>query len=265
MGRAAVLVILLMLGSTVVWKLVTAIPSERTTLVLDGDPLQVISWDEARRRLTVIPLPADVRIDGAYGMGSLPITSIRTLETLDDTKKGVFVASLADALAIPITGTMKRASWPLRLRFWWITQRLRPDAVTTLDLASRGVFRTETLPDGSQVRVFDPNRYDAVVGSQLEVDGVRREERRVRIINTTDVTGLGNRAARLLSHAGMVVVAVDSERADQTACTMHAKEDLWSGQSATFIKDVLRCVLTAADTDERVDVTVRLGEANARR
>ncbi len=255
--------ILLLVGSVAFWNVATALPSERTTIVADGDPVRVESWDEARRRLTVIPLPGDLYLEGAYGVGSLPIASIRRLELLDPKKKGVFIASLADALAIPIAGVTEDVPSPLRVRFWWIMRQLRPDAVTTLDLDSRGVFRKETLPDGSMVRVFDGNRFDAIVGNQLEVDAIRREERRVRVVNTTDALGLGNRAARFFSHAGMVVVAVDSDSSEQRECTLHAEEDLWSGPSVTFLKDVFGCVVTAEGIDERADITVRLGEAYA--
>ncbi|MBI3955765.1 LytR C-terminal domain-containing protein [Candidatus Gottesmanbacteria bacterium] len=254
-----ILSILFIGGAALLWKIAIALPSERTTIAQDGDPVRIMSWDEARRRLTVMPLPGDLRIDGAYGVGSLPIASIRRLEVLDSKKKGVFIASLSDALAIPIVGLTDEVPLPLRLRFWWIMKKLRPDAITTFDLDSRGVFSTDTLPDGDQVRVFDVNRFDAVIGGELEVDSIRREGARVRVVNTTDVAGLGNRAARFLSHAGMVVVAVESEQGSQKGCTLHAKEGVLRDDSVRFASAVFGCVPTGEDTEDRVDITVRLG------
>lgn len=259
------------------WNIVTALPAERTTVAVVGDPVQIVSWDNARQQLTIIPVPPDVYLDGAFGVGTLPLASLRKLEALDIKKKGVFAASLEEALAVPIDGVIDKealspfvltAWWgnglflPLRLRLWWIFHRLRPDAVTMFDLEARSVFRPEWFPDGSQVRVFDINRFDAVIANRLEVDAIRREELRVRVVNTTDVAGLGNRAARILSHAGMVVVAVESEPLTQKRCSVHTKKAFWDSQSGRFIQKVIQCSMTEADTDERADVTVRLGEEN---
>lgn len=277
------------------WNIVTALPAERTTVVVAGDPVLVLSWDEARRRLTIMPVPADVYLDGVFGVGSLPLASLRKLEALDVKKRGVFAASLADAFAIPISSvidhdtarareedTFEKAktalspfsvsSWwgselslPLRFRLWWILLGLRPDAVTTIDLGLQGVFRSELLADGSEVRVFDMNRFDAVIANRLEVDAIRREELRVRVVNTTDVAGLGNRAARMLSHAGMVVVAVESASPVQKECTLHVKQDLWKAKAVQFIRNELGCIVTVVDLDERADLMVRLGAEYARR
>lgn len=259
------LFLLLLIGALVVWKIATAFPSDRTTIVEDGNPIRVMSWDGERGRLTIIPIPEDVRVQGARGVGELPLASIRRLEALDPSKKGILVATLSEVLAVPIRETVERVPFPLRIRWWWMTSWLRPDAVGTIELASRGVFRPVTLPDGSAVRSFDSNRFDAVIGNELEVERIRRGERRVRVVNTTDVAGLGNRAARFLSRAGMVVVAVDSERMKQARCTAHAKEELWRDPSVTFINDLFGCAVTAEGTEERVDITVRLGADAARR
>ena len=262
----SVLSVLFVLLAAIFWNIMTALPWERTTVVVAGDPVQIVSWDQVRGKLTIIPIPADVRIDGVLGIGNLPLASLRKLEVLDSKKKDVFLKSLEDTLALPIMGVMGSGSpFSLRFRLWWIRKQLRPDAVTAVDLGLQGVFRSDVLPDGSQVRVFDVNRFDAIIGSQLEVDTIRREETRVRVVNTTDALGLGNRAARILSHAGMVVVAVESEAPEQNGCTIHAKEDLWSRPSARFVKDVFDCMITAQDPDERADVTVRLGTEYARR
>lgn len=241
---------------TISWNIVTALPSQRTTVVVAGDPVQIVSWDNARGQLTIIPVPSDVYLDGAFGVGSLPLASLRKLEALDGKKKGVFVKSLEDALAVPIVGDPTLA---LRFRLWWIQLWLRPDAVSTFDLALRGVLPSDVLADGSQVRVFDINRFDAVIANRLEVDAIRREELRVRVINTTDVAGKGNRAARMLSHAGMVVVAVESEPPTQNACSVHAKKELWDSQTGRFIQKEFLCAATETETDEHVDLTIRLG------
>lgn len=243
------------------WTVWAAFPRERTTIIASTSPLQIRSWDEKRRILTVLSIPEDVRIEGASGVGTLPVSSLGKLEAIDASKRGILAQSLTLALGTPVREG--ELPFPLRLRFFFATRTIRPDAVRSIDLDTFGVYRFQTLPDGTAVRGFDVNRFDAVIGDAFEVDSIRREELRVRVVNTTEVPGLGSRAARVLSHAGMVVVAVDNESTGQQECTVHAKEDLWFSQSVSFIKDTLRCVLTALDTDERFDVTTRLGKRSA--
>lgn len=251
--------ILFLLLAWIGWIVATAFPAERTTIISSVDPLEIHSWDEKRKLLTVIPIPGDVRIEGASGVGVLPVSSLVKLEAMDKTKKGILARSLTHALGTPIREV--ELSPPLRLRFFLATRTIRPDSVKRIDLDALGVYRAETLADETAVRGFDMNRFDVSAGASFEVDSIRREELRVRVVNTTDVLGLGSRAARILGHAGMVVVAVENESTRQVECTVHAKEDLWFSQSVLFIKDTLRCVVTAGDTDERFDVTVRLGSA----
>ena len=243
------------------WNTFTALPAERTTIVIEGDPLYVQSWDEARQILTVIPIPVDVYLEGVYGVGSLSVASLQKLEALDAKKKGLFVKSLENAFALSIAGVWSDLSPALRFRLWWIRKWLRPDTVKMIDLESEGVIRSDVLADGSGIRVFDTQRYDAVIGNRLEVDNIRREEFRIRVVNTTDVQGLGNRAARFLSLAGMVVVAVDSERAAQNECTVNT---IWPSVSVQFIQRAFNCATMTTDLDERANVTVRLGKDYAK-
>lgn len=268
-----------------VWKFTTAMPGERTSIILLSDPVYVLSWDNKRGQLTMFALPPDLRIDGAYGVGSYPISSLRKLETIDGTKIGLFARSMEDALGLPIVGVMEgRASLqknpvelakealgnagdialPLRLRLWFLLTMMRPDGVTTVDLSARGVYKSEAMPDGSVARIFDANRYDAVIGGLLEVDTVRKEGLRVRVTNTTGEAGLGSRAARIVSHAGMVVVVVDSEAQTLKKCTLAVPKPLWGTYSVAFIQAFFDCSLMEAIGDGQADLTIRLGEEYAK-
>lgn len=239
-----------------VWMFVTAFPGERTTVITSVDPVEIRSWDQKRKLLTIFSLSEDVRVEGVFGVGTLPVASLARLEAMDKTKKGLLAKSLGNALGTPISeGELPPL---LRLRFFLTIRAIRPDAVKRIDLASLGAYRLETLPDGSSAKTFDMNRFDAVIGAALEVDSIRREGLRVRVVNTMDVAGLGNRAARMLSHAGMVVVAVESEPTAQKRCSVHAKKELWDSQTSRFIQNAFACTRTDEDRDERADLTIRL-------
>lgn len=253
-------VLFLLLG-VMFWNIVTALPWERTTIVIAGEPVYIQSWDEARQTLTIIPVPTDVYLEGVFGIGRLSIASLGKLEALDIKKKGLFVKSLENAFALPIVGVWSNLNPALRFRLWWIRKWIRPDAVKMIDLESEGVIRSDVLADGTEIRIFDVYRYDAVIGNRLEVDSIRREEFRIRVVNTTEMQGLGSRAARFLSHAGMVVIAVDSEKTVQNECAMNT---IWATVSVQFIRRIFNCATTTSDPDDRANATVRLGDDYAK-
>ncbi len=255
------LFVLFLLLGVMLWNVASALPWERTTIVIVGDPVYIQSWDEARQTLTIIPVPVDIYLEGVYGVGSLSIASLQKLEALDAKKKGLFVKSLENAFALPIVGAWSNLNPSLRFRLWWIRKWIRPDAVKMIDLESEGVIRSDVLADGGKIRIFDVYRYDAVIGNRLEVDSIRREEFRIRVVNTTEAQGLGSQGARFLSHAGMVVIAVDSEKTAQNECTMNT---IWAGVSVQFIRSVFNCATMTTDPDDRANVTVRLGDDYAK-
>lgn len=254
--------VLIVFGLWFAWKFCTTFPEERTTMVSSLDPIEISSWDSKRRALTIFTIPPDVFVDGVFGVGSLPAASLSRLESMDKTKKGLLAQSLLEALATPIAFPNTPL---LRLRFMLIRRTIRPDQVTRIDLGVLGVYRKVTLPDGTSIDLFDTNKFDSVIGGALEVDSVRREGMRVRVVNTTDVAGLGNRAARLLSHAGMVVVMVESDTPTQKKCALTVKRSLSSSKSVSFAQNFFNCIVEVGSEDEQTDFTIRLGQENVDR
>lgn len=255
--------VLIIIGLWVTWNFWTSFPDERTTVITSIHPIEVSSWDTKRQTLTVFTISPDVFIDGVFGVGSLPVSSLFRLEAMDKTKKGLLTLSLEDAMGTPIYfGDLPPL---LRLRFALLSHTVRPDGVTRIDLGSLGAYRSATLPDGTSVNAFDTNRFDAVIGASLEIDSIRREGFRVRVVNTTDVAGLGNRAARILSHAGMVVIMVESDLSPIKECLITVRKPLWSSTSVSFIKSFFNCRVESGSEDEQADITIRLGQDYAGR
>lgn len=278
-----------------VWKMTATMQEERTTIIITSDPMYIVSWDDKRHYLTLFMLPGEMYIDATRGVGSYPVASIRKLEVMDKTKKGLLRESMEDALGLPIRGVVDGgrgdtspvklvkdalspfyfSAWSrgdgitlsLRFRLWYILTFVRPDEVTIVDLsaANGGIYRSETLPDGSVVRVFDDRRFDALFGQTLEEHTIRQEGLRVRVVNATDIVGLGNRAARIISHAGMVVIMVESETPALMACTVTASKSLWDSKSVSFMKTFFNCNVDSGSDDEQAEITIRLGQKYANR
>ncbi|MBI5620336.1 LytR C-terminal domain-containing protein [Candidatus Gottesmanbacteria bacterium] len=272
----------------IIWSIGTAFPYERTTIVIAGDPVRIVSWNSVRKKVTILNVPADVRITGAQDVGLLPIGSLERLESLDGQKKDIYRRSLSLAFAVPIRGALRRgeptqtvgealapsfsslwATFPvkrsgismaLRFRLWWSLLWIRPDAIVEFDAVKLGMTNLIQLPDGSSARVLDPDTYDTRSAGLFELDGIRQEELRVRVINTTGVAGRGAAFARILSHAGFSVVALENDEDAQPNCSFQSNTGRPHHESKRFLEDTLGCrYLESTGTDADVDITVRLG------
>ncbi len=266
-----------------IWSVALALPTERTTIALAGDPVRIVSWDSARKKVTILSVPVDVRITGVHDLGLLPIGSLERLEALDAKNNDIYRRSLSRAFAVPIKGVLrgvqsiqtvrealspwamlseKRSglSMALQLRLWWTILWIRPDAVEEFDAVEGGVTSNVVLPDGSQTRVLDGEKYDTRTAGLFEIDAVRREELRVRVVNTTGVAGRGAAFARVLSHAGLSVVALENDDHAQQGCSFQSNTGRTHHKTRRFLEDTLGCrYLESTEKDADVDITVALG------
>jgi hypothetical protein len=96
-GFAGVAIFLVML----LWQL---FPSSdfRTTVLLAGNPMSVVSWDGVRKHVTIIELPAAVAITGLTGVGEYSLQSLWKLGELDTKDRALLADSLGELLAIPV-------------------------------------------------------------------------------------------------------------------------------------------------------------------
>lgn len=299
-GAAIILVIILAIGA---WILLprSSSPYGRETYILVSDPMVVVSWNPSDRQLTLISFPSDVAAQGTHGYGIYSLAAFWRLGEIDKKDGTVLSESLSEALGIPVTGyigpktglftardtvlaTTKatfslrnlfgsigvgyRTNIPLRqfIGLAWMLNFSRPDRVNTYDFTHKlaAVSQDSVLPDGSILRLVDPQRLDAQLDTVFEDESIRRESVTVAVYNTTVMPSLGDRVGRLLTNLGVSVVTVGNDTPSVDRCTVTGGKTALKSKSALVIVSVLGCTGVEAETT-RADLVIRIGESYAKR
>lgn len=257
-------------------------PGGRLTFVVAGSPMAVVSWDRDHERVLLIEIPSSVVIAGVSGVGNYSLEALWQLGAIDKKDQALLPHSLEDALGVPVSGFIGwlssvrdtftfanllplltgrfRTNFSPFLFFSFTTafNKLRPDAIETLRVGE-STTETQTLPDGSTVKVFSPARFDALVGTRFEDEGVRKESLRVEILNTTQAPSLGKRLERQLNHVGALVVGVGNDTPEVDQCQVEGEKKFLETKTVRFIMDHFGCKLISAANQSRADVVVRIG------
>lgn len=276
-------------------------PYGRETYILVSDPMIVASWGRADRTLTLIALPSDIAAEGTHGYGTYSLAAFWRLGEIDKKDGTVLAESVSEALGIPVTGyigpknglfesrdtplvTVKaafaiknvlgvlgsgyRTNIPLGkfISLSWFLNFSGPARVNTYDFTqnSPAVAQESVLPDGSSVRILDPERVDGQLKTVFEDAPIRRESVTVAVYNTTTMPSLGNRVGRLLTNVGVSVVTVGNDTPEVDTCTVVGSDTALKSKSANVIVSVLGCTRVVGDTN-RADLIIRIGKTYAKR
>lgn len=275
-------------------------PYGRETYILVSDPVVVASRNTADNTLTLISFPLDIMAEGTHGYGTYSLTAFWRLGEIDKKDGTVLAESMSESLGIPVDGYIgprsgeftgtdalntAKSTFSLRNIFGllggrfrtnisfgkfialaWYLNVSRPDRVNTYDFSrdSSEVAADSVLPDGSSVKILDPQRVDAKLNTVFEDESVRRESVTVAVYNTTSMPSLGNRVGRLLSNLGVSVVTVGNDTPEVDSCSMQGNSAALTSKSAKIIEAVLGCTGTVVG-ETRADIVIRIGKSSAKR
>ncbi len=279
------------LGGAWWWKAASAFPSSRVSFLVVGDPVMVVTWDQRKQEVFLLSLPAATRIDATRGYGRYSLDALWKLGDMDGRPGSVLRESVEDALGLPIPWYLKPSrsdAAPAGIDFlrqlfsvqsmWAVLvgatrSNIAPPrflvlAISALFLRANQVVMvpvqsaigTEMLPDGTREPILMPERMDSLVGTDFEEAPVRAEGLSVALYNTTDMPTLGQRAARILSHAGALVVTVGNDQPVGDGCIVRGKKELLAGATVRFIRRYFGCSVQVAEEVQRADILVYLGK-----
>jgi anionic cell wall polymer biosynthesis LytR-Cps2A-Psr (LCP) family protein len=276
-------------------------PYSRQTYVIVSDPVIVASWSDADRILTLMSFPSDILAEGTHGYGTYSLDAFWRLGEIDKKDGTVLAESMSEALGIPVDGYIGprigtfshgadmlgavKSIFSLRnvfgilggryrtnipfgmfINLAWRLNFSRPDRVNTYDFTQHtsAVAVDSVLPDGSTVKILDPQRLDAQLNTVFEDETVRRESVTVAVYNTMDMPSLGGRVGRLLTNLGVSVVTVGNDTPEVDACGMQGSAAALKSKSADVIVAVLGCKRTVEE-ETRADLIIRIGASYAKR
>ncbi len=270
------------------------VPKERLTVVIASNPIHILTVNTVDRTASVLRVPEDIAISGAYSLGKYPIASFWKMGGLDAQDRPLFARSVEQAFGIPVAGYIGKSyeklfegndSIPLirdifSLRgissflfgtrvtnlsvfdvfsFYRTLSSVHDSDIKTLDIGASMSTYDEELPDGSTRSALDPLRIDVLIKNIFVQSSVRKEALSVRVINTTDVPELASAVSRQLSNSGVYVVQVESEDQSLQACEISGNSEASTSQTAKFISKILHCKIITDQVRQREDLVIRIG------
>lgn len=256
---------------------------DRFNLVIEGNPVTVVSVDQKEHTVTAIKMPDDLYISEVVpNYGSYKISSVYKVGELDKRGGQVLAWTISDYLGIPIDGYLitgqnlnaavkklflnpkivfGRASninFFDRTRIVFAVEQARFDKTYEVDL--KKLAAPLVLADGTTALVIEKEKLDDLLAGYFIEPSVRDEDKRVAVINSTAVTGLGNRTARVLTNIGVTVVDVGSKSEDLSRCEVRTAKKYLTLWTTRRIAQVFSCEIVTTGDEERAQVTIVLGQ-----
>jgi len=296
---AGIAVLVFFTGIYVCWRAITVPSAYRQSVFVYGSPSWIISWNATKSRAVMMTIPSDVSVNALHRLGRYAVSSLYALDRMDAYGGKVFVGSIADAVGVPLTWYVdaqnlhtddsdvdvlrrvfswqsifeilvhtRRTSAPFSVWVSWVlaASSLSADAVETVSI-EQTFIRTE-LPDKSNVRILDENKFDYIVGASLLDAAIRNEDVSVSVYNTTDVPLVGSIAARQMGNIGIQLVFVGNAQSISETCEVYGASLHRHSVTVRFIQDYFSCTWhegVPSGSVQPSDITVYLGKQYARR
>lgn len=274
------------------------LPQGRYSLLILGDPLEVMSIDSMRQEIDTIRFPKDTQVQGVSGLGQYRLDALWSVAATDATPASVVLESLTDELGVPFDRYiatkgnvwLKRKTdgpiYPTFFSLMNIITFLRHGFESNLTFPEYlGLVRTVSgidvtrgteyeLTDGNGLLkersadsidqfVFDREGFDRMTDDLFQDTDIRQEGMRVAVLNTTGKDRLGTRVARIVSKLGAHVVQVGNDSNLADSCEVVGTKEKLLTKTALAVRQIFGCTNRVVTDEGQADITVRVGKAYA--
>lgn len=213
--------------------------SKRFTLsITNGKDIKIVSLSPATKSISVLKLKNRIRFSDAGRFLKIPIDGFATSNSLD-------VNQEINSLFLKTILGYKNLSTNLTV-IDFVRIYLSARAISSNAVSEKIIDR----PEGTEL--------DKIVTRLVSDDLIEKEKQTIQIINGTNVAGLGNRLARLITNMGGDVIIV------ATSDTPRKKSTISFSDKKTYTVDKLKKILgyeIIQSTESAVsDITIFIGE-----
>lgn len=236
------------IGISLVFKIISVVMASRfddskkfTLTVASNKDLEVISLSPGFRSIAVFKLDKNIAASKAGQFLKIPIDGIITDNSLD------------------LNQTIESLFWKTILRYRGLKTNLTIVDLVRLFLFARGIPQSAVSvmnipPDSEKI---DVNKIARLVRDDL----VEKDKQTIKIINGTDIAGLGNRLARFITNMGGDVILVEtSDSPIKKSSILYIDKKTYTVERLSKILgyEVIKSVESAIS-----DITVIIGEDKA--
>lgn len=235
-------------GVSLIIKIITVVRvsqfdnSKRFTLsVSNGKNIEVISINPVSKDLVVFKLSENMSFSEAGRFLEIPIDGYISSDSLDLDQK---ISSLFFNSLLKLNSTKTN--------------------LTIIDLLKLTII-TGTIPENSinLIKVGKEGRLtsDNIVGNFVNDFLIEKDHQTIRVINGTDITGLGNRLARLITNMGGNVILVMTEDNPKKKSTItYLNEKTYTIER---LQKILGYEVIKETSNTMSDITITIGEDKA--
>jgi len=269
------------------------------SILVVTDPIHIVFYDEEAKQLTVLKIPVDVHIYGAYGVGIYSLESLWKLGLISAGKRDLLGKSLESTLGVPVVyyislgneninilnknddtvnSALNYQKWMsawydkytnagLRniIWFWWYLSKSDRTKLKVIDISSSSALTHELLPDQTSVKKLNHRQFDLLLDDLLHIASFRREALSIGVYNTTQTAQLGQQATRLLEHVGIHVVSLGNLDELLDDCVIEASEEILRSKTAKYIVNLYGCHSRQKKLDNAAELILILGNRYANR
>lgn len=266
----------------------------RTSIVLKTSPIVVISFtQESLTPTLIVTVPQDLTVVVPHGYGLYKVSSLWRLGEIEN-RPALFSETITDLLATPVNNWIGGQS-PAVLseteilaslkKNFNLTQILKGDTDTNLSLfdrllfgwkvmqlksnntllysahSNKNIFTMIELPDGSMGRTINSIALDEFLEQKFEIESIRSNGFLIKVFNTTDISGVGNKFARFITNAGGKVIAVDNEqKPDIVTCHVVIQSSQKNSALVAFLSKKMNCSVEEAQNTQDSDLNIYVGK-----
>ena len=261
----------------------------RLNFILANELALVFSLSPEEENLTVIKIPQKTYIEVTRGFGLYKIESVYPLGELEERGGELLAETVQEFLGISIEGYLrirsrldalgsrsdkeeiielkrKITSWRVFfkedletnfslwdiVKIWLNLKKISAGKIRFIDLEERMVLTEFSLLDGGVGKKGDPLLIDNLLKDFFFEPEIRKEKISVEVLNGTDCSGLGKKAARMITNLGAKVVKVADGEEKVEQCQIKGNEKALKSFTSSKIKKIFGCQEIKSEKEELI-------------
>lgn len=278
------LVLILLIAGAVLFITKFGLPtisSGRVNIAIYGDNLKLLSLDLKNKSAVIVSFPNDYYFSEViHGYGQYRANAVYDVGQLDKRGGETLAGTVREQMGIPVNGFWKLPGHIDDLKKFLLAPPKIFSGLSSLNIADRanilltlsqirfdkiknidmGLLSEDVvLADGSTAKNVEKENIDNLLSSIFIDDTVRNENIRLEVVNTTSYSGLGNRAARIITNIGGSVVSVASSDSPSQGCQIEVSKSKEKSQTIQKLAKIFSCRILETDMGDRVEAKIILG------
>ena len=137
-------------------------------------------------------------------------------------------------------------------KIWLNLKKISTGKIKFIDLEERMVLTEFSLPDGDVGKKGDPLLIDNLLAEFFFEPEIRKEGVSVEVLNGTNHSGLGKKAARIITNLGVKVIKVADSEEKVEQCQIKGTGEVLRSFALSKIKKVFDCQVVEDEKNEQI-------------